>query len=114
MVAVLLVALALILLRNNRQKQRLNVLLDKRVRERTDELMRNRDALHRALRESEILIATTASKINTCLATLKGLCLLGADKREDAREYLSRVSTAVDDVRHIVARSTRERISEFE
>lgn len=109
-VAVLLIALTIILLRNNRQKQRINHLLDQRVRERTQELQLNRDALHRAFQESEILITTTAGKINTSLATLKGLCLLGSDEREDAREYLKKVSAALDDIRHIIGRATIERV----
>lgn len=88
-------------------------LLDQRVKERTQELMSNRDALHRALKESELQIATTAAKINTSLATLKGLCLLGSDDREDARAYLTKVLETLNDVRHIVARSTRKEVSEF-
>jgi len=110
-VAALLIALAIILLRNNREKQRINHLLDQRVRERTQELQLNRDALHRAFQEREILIATTAAKINTSLATLKGLCLLGSNKTEDARDYLEKVATAVDDIHHIVGRAKNERAS---
>ena len=111
-VAVLLIALAIILLRNNRQKQRLNSLLDHRVRERTQELQLSRDALHRAFHERELLITTTVTKINTSLATLKGLCLLGSYDKENAREYLKRVSFALDDIRHVVARTTRASVSE--
>jgi tetratricopeptide (TPR) repeat protein len=107
-VAVLLIALAIVLLRNNRQKQRINHLLDQRVRERTQELQLNRDALHRAFQEREILITTTAARINTSLATLKGLCLLGSNKAEDARDYLEKVATALDDIRHIVGRAATE------
>ena len=113
MVATLLIVLAIILIKTNRQKQRLNALLDQRVTERTQELILNQDALHRMLKESEIMNKATASKINTCLATLKGLCLLGSDNREDARQYLTKVSAALDDVRHIVAQSTREKTYEI-
>lgn len=113
LVAVLLIVLSIVLVRNNRRKQKLNSLLDKRVKERTRELQINRDALQHAFREREILITTTARKINTSLATLNGLCMLGKNEKEDAREYLSKVNETLDEIRHIVAAAARERISEL-
>ena len=110
-IVLLLVALALALFRNNRQKQKRNFLLDQRVRERTEELQTHRDALHRALEEREIHITKAASKINTTLATLKGLCQLGSNNVEDAREYLKKVTPALDNIGEIVARLSSKTVS---
>ncbi len=103
--------LAIALFRNNRQKQKRNFLLDQRVRERIQELQTNRDALHRALEEREILITRAAMKINTSPATLKGLCILGSNDVEDAREYLKKVTPALDNLGDIVARFSRKTVS---
>lgn len=110
-IAALLLILAVVLVRNIKRKQRLNELLDQLVTERTRQLQLNRDALHRALNESEILHRATASKITSCLATIKGLCLVGSHDREDAREYLRKVSNALEDIRQIVARNNSESVS---
>lgn len=112
-IAALLLILAVVLVRNiniNR-KQRLNELLDQLVTERTRQLQLNRDELHRALNESQILHRAMASKITTCIATLKGLCLVGCHDREDAREYLRKVSNALEDIRRIVVRNNPEAVS---
>ncbi|WP_276370545.1 tetratricopeptide repeat protein [Chryseolinea sp. H1M3-3] len=100
-VALLLVALAVVLFRSNRQKQRLNLLLDRRVKERTQELESSRDVLQRACEERDIVMIRATSDLKRSLATIKGLCLLGAQDADEARHYLEKVgviSGAVSDV----------------
>lgn len=112
-VAMLLVALATVLIRNNRQKQKLNGLLDRRVKERTRELQLNRDALHRACDERDILITKTAGRINSLLATIKGLCVLGLSDEEEPREYLKKVNTASDSIAEVLSKVSHDRVSAF-
>jgi len=71
------------------QKQRRNKLLDEQVMDRTKELEMNRDALHRAWQERDALISKATSDIQSSIATLKGLCSLGAKEIDHplATEY---------------------------
>ncbi len=99
--ALLLVALALVLFRSNRQKQRLNLLLDRKVKERTQALESSRDVLQRACEERDILIMRATADLKRSLATIKGLCLLGVKDADESRHYLEKVgviSGAVSDV----------------
>ena len=48
------------------------------MKERTKELEMNQDALHRAWQERDVLISKASSDIQSSIATLKGLCSLGA------------------------------------
>ena len=77
LVALLLVALATVLVKINNQTRRLNQLLDKKVKERTQELELNRDVLLRACNERDIIISKAASDIRSSFVTIKGLCHLG-------------------------------------
>ena len=88
-IAFLVIILSVILAKNNKHKQLINKLLDQRVKERTRELERNRDALHRAWVERDALISKATSDIQSSIATLKGLCLLGAKEIDHplATEY---------------------------
>jgi tetratricopeptide (TPR) repeat protein len=100
-VALLLIALAVVLFRSNRQKQRLNLLLDRRVKERTQELESSRDVLQRACDERDIVILKATSDLKGSVATIKGLCLLGVKDANEARHYLEKVdviTSAVSDV----------------
>ncbi len=77
-IAFLVIILSVILAKNNQHKQFVNKLLDDRVKERTKELEMNQDALHRAWQERDVLISKASSDIQSSIATLKGLCSLGA------------------------------------
>ncbi len=77
-IAFLVIILSVILAKNNQHKQFVNKLLDERVKERTKELEMNRDALQRAWQERDVLISKASSDIQSSIATLKGLCFLGA------------------------------------
>lgn len=105
-VALLLVALAIVLIRNIKQKQKANHLLDKRVQERTKELELNRDVLQRACEERDILLDKTSIDIRTFLITIKGLCSTGLKDLDDplARQYLDGMNTAADSFSVILRR----------
>ena len=77
-IAFLVIIISVILAKNNKHKQLINKHLDERVTERTRELEMNRDALHRAWQERDALISKASSEIQSSIATLKGLCSLGA------------------------------------
>ena len=77
-IAFLVIIIAVILAKSNNHKQHRNELLDERVTERTRELEMNRDALQRAWQERDALISKASSEIQSSIATLKGLCSLGA------------------------------------
>ena len=88
-VAFLAIILAVVLAKNNQQKQIANKLLDERVKERTRELELNRDALQHAWSERDVLISKASADIQSSIATLKGLCFLGAKEIDHpkANEY---------------------------
>ena len=88
-IAFLVIIISVILAKNNKHKQHINKLLDQRVKERTRELEMNRDALQRAWQERDALISKASSDIQSSIATLKGLCFLGAKEIDHplATEY---------------------------
>jgi hypothetical protein len=95
-VALLLVLLTIILVRSNKQKQRLNQLLDRRVNERTQELQLNRDVLQRACDERDVLLQKIAADIRSSIATIKGLCNLAKKDVSQVDRYLDEVNAATD------------------
>ena len=88
-IAFLVIIISVILAKSNKHKQHRNELLDERVKERTRELEMNRDALQRAWQERDALISKASSDIQSSIATLKGLCFLGAREIDHpkANEY---------------------------
>jgi tetratricopeptide (TPR) repeat protein len=92
-VVLVLGAIAMLLIRSNRQKQVTNRLLDQKVIERTRELELNRDALIQANQEMDILISRTSDDIKSYLATINGLCVVGMQDIEDplSREYMVKI-----------------------
>jgi hypothetical protein len=105
-VAMLLVALATVLFKSNQQKRKINHLLDKKVKERTQELELNRDALQRACEERDVVIHKAAIDIKSSLATIKGLCALGLKDIKDpgAGEYLKKVDITSDNFSGVLNR----------
>jgi hypothetical protein len=97
-VVLLLIALITMLVKSNRQKQKINQLLDMKVRERTQELETNRDALQRACEERDILIDRTLKDIRNSLATIKGLCSVGLKDVNDpvALQYIAKMDNVTD------------------
>lgn len=95
-VAILLVLLTIILVRINKHKQKLNQLLERKVRERTHELEFNRDALQRSCDERDVLLQKMAADIRSSNATIKGLCNLAKKDVSQVDRYLDEVYAASD------------------
>lgn len=81
-------ALLIFVLRSYRQKMNLNVILDKKIEERTRQLELSRDELLKAFRERDILITRASDDINETLSTIRGLCLTGAKDISDPAALL--------------------------
>ena len=77
-VAFLATVLVIVLYRSNRHKQRVNTILDKRVRERTFELEKNRDELKHSHDEKDLILKRVSSDLTSSWATLNGLSNLAA------------------------------------
>jgi tetratricopeptide (TPR) repeat protein len=105
-VALLLVVLIIVLIKSNRLKQKHNILLDKKVQERTHQLQLNHDSLQRASQERDILLQKISSDINNALVTLKGLCSLGMKDIQDphALEYISKMNTTSESFSKILTK----------
>ena len=105
-VAVLLVILAYILVRMNRQKKTANQLLELRVRERTRELEVNRDLLARSLEERSIEMQRISVDVKRNIATIKGLCILGMKDSvgPNTSEYIDKIDDTSDQLLSIVNR----------
>lgn len=85
-----------ILVRNYRKKQMLNILLEQRVKERTSELESNRHKLLERSRHQDLLLRRTFSGACGRLATVKGLCLTAREEVSDpvARAYVDKIDFA--------------------
>ncbi len=96
LVAVLLIAFVFVLIKSNSHKQRMNVLLDRKVVERTHDLQLNRDTQLRACEERDLIINKASKDIKTSLLTLSGLCTVGLQDVQDpkALEYISMMKVA--------------------
>ena len=77
-VAFLTTVLVIVLYKSNRHKQRINTILDKRVRERTFELEKNRDELKHSHDEKDLILKRVSSDLTSSWATLTGLSNLAA------------------------------------
>jgi tetratricopeptide (TPR) repeat protein len=98
LIAVLLITVTILLIKSNRQKQRANILLDSRVKERTIALELNKDTLERACQERDLLLEKTSMDIKTSLATMKGLCALSIKEVQDpvALRYIEKIKSTSD------------------
>ena len=94
-VAFLLIILAILLAKNNRQKKLANHLLDEKVKERTHTLVMNRDALQRVCEERDAVISRASNDIKSSIATIKGLCFLGLKDIDhpNAAQYLGKMDS---------------------
>lgn len=101
-ITILLVLLSVILVRSNKKKQKLNQLLDKRVRQRTQELELNRDVLQRACDDRDALLHKIASDITSSIATIKGLCFLAKNDVREVDRYMEEVESASERFSQIV------------
>lgn len=72
--AATVIAFAFILYRNYCRKRDLNVLLDKKIRERTFDLESSRNELISALKERDLTNGRTRLQITECVNSIRGLC----------------------------------------
>lgn len=103
-VAVLVIILAIVLARSNKQKRIANNVLDEKVRQRTRELEANRDALQRAWQEKDLLITKASNDIRSSMATVKGLCFVGSKEIDHpkASEYFQKINVTSDQFADVV------------
>ena len=90
-VACLLLVLAIVLIRSNKHKERLNRLLDTKVRERTQALELNQTKLQKACEERDLILSRVVTEIKNSIATVKGLCFLAKKDSRDAIRYIDQV-----------------------
>lgn len=98
-------ALLIFVFRNYRQKRSLNVILDRKIKERTHQLELSRDELLKAFRERDILITRASDDINETLSTIRGLCLTGAKDVSDPAALL--YMDEIDKTSHHLARNLK-------
>ena len=87
----LLIGLAIILYKTNKQKQAINLLLDQKIKERTEALEDSLNTLKRTHDEQAELIRKTSADIKSSVATIEGLCEvanLDSESPETYRKYL--------------------------
>ena len=95
--AILAMALTTVLYKINRNKQRVNDILDQRVKERTRELEINRDELKHVHDQQIILINKLSSDLASSLATLKGLSnTANVDLPQEQRAYFNEVEATAE------------------
>lgn len=99
-VVVLTIAIIIFLLGNHHKNRELNVLLERKVQERTAELEVNRRELLRKLRQRELSIVRASAHIREKVNTLKGLCVAAGEDILDptARQYVERINSSSNQI----------------
>ena len=89
------VVILLQVLRHYRQKKMLNVLLDKRIEERTQQLKEGQDEFVKSFKERDLQINRVSVEMTEALNTIKGLCSIGIKDVADpaARSYIIKINT---------------------
>jgi tetratricopeptide (TPR) repeat protein len=92
-VALLALAIIVVLFRSYRRNAAMNTLLDRKVKERTDQLEANREELMSALHERDLMFSRLSSGIGEKINTLKGLCFVAGAEVIDpvARTYVEKI-----------------------
>jgi Tfp pilus assembly protein PilF len=86
-----------LLFRNYKQKRLMNLLLDKKVRERTIELLENRGRTKQESETQLLVMERLKADMQKRLMTIEGLCVTALNDEtipESAKEYLRRISLA--------------------
>src|SRR5574339_729805 len=83
----------LVLIQNIKQKKRVNVMLEQRVKERTSELEQHHSLLLKSMRERDIQVERMSNDIRSSLATIKGLGVLVSHDAGtvNASSYLAKI-----------------------
>ena len=96
-VGILTMGLAIMLYKINRQKQKVNEVLDQLVKERTFELKNNRDELKRAHDGQTLITNKLSSDLVSSLATLRGLSNMASkDLPQEQRVYFNEVEAMAE------------------
>jgi len=106
----LIVWLVVILVKRVREKQKINNVLDARVRERTIELEKNRDDLMHSHNEQALVLKKVTSDLVASLATIKGLSEIPNDELQknqvlfvnEAQSMTERISDYLNNHQSIV------------
>jgi len=109
-VAVLFVMLTLIFFKLSRQRKNMNVLLDRKVGERTLALEESLNELRCSNNDQEILLRAISSDMKASMATIRGLCKLssGLEEVPGARiRYSKEFEETADRIAEIVNRVER-------
>lgn len=101
-VALLLFTLAIILVKINKKKEKLNRLLDLKVKERTQALEIKQTMLQRACDERDLILDRIISEIKNAIATVKGLGSLARKDTSEISRYLDHVDNTSDRFLQIV------------
>lgn len=74
---IVLVVLAVILFRSNRQRKAINRLLELKVKERTKTLEMDQAELIKACKERDLLLERTVEQVRTSVVSINGICING-------------------------------------
>ena len=108
-IALLLIILSFVLVRNNRQKRAANLFLEQKVKERTLELEQNNDALLHSLEEHTVIFQKAYVEIKSSVATIKGLCSLGLMDNESSfgSQYVRKIESTSDQLLAAIGRTLK-------
>lgn len=106
-VTLLLSVLIYIIYRNYRQKRAANLVLEQKVKERTEELQKNNEALMHALEEQMAVFQKVSLDVKSSMATIKGLCALELSDTEASygSQYIERIVATSDQLLGNVTRT---------
>jgi hypothetical protein len=98
--ALLLFLLAFVLIRSNRQRKRMNYILEEKVKQRTRQLQESYDSMLRSNEEHTLVAERASLDIKSSVLTLKGLCSVAIHDLKDERtnEYISKMSLTTDQI----------------
>lgn len=105
-VVLLLAALTFILLKRNRYKKKMNLLLEQKVKERTVEMERSQNMLHESLAERTMYFEKMSNEIKSSLSSINGLCSLGLRdiNNSEAELYFNKIFDTSDRLLNVVNR----------
>ena len=84
---------AIFIYRSYRQRKKMNVILEQKIKKRTQELELSRNELLTAIKERDLVIGRVAEGVSETINTIKGLCLTGGKEVSDpvACSYMERI-----------------------
>ncbi|CAN5342920.1 hypothetical protein BH09BAC3_BH09BAC3_07910 [soil metagenome] len=92
---ILIIWLVIILIRRVQEKQRLNYLLDQRVRQRTLELEKSRDDLMHAHYQQALILKKASGDLVASLATIKGLAEIPVEELKQGHIFFFKEAQSI-------------------